>query len=60
MMTGQILGGADPVQAARYQMLILFLIASAVAIGTGVSVLVAVRVLLDSEHRLRVDRLIRR
>ena len=60
MMTGQILGGADPVQAARYQMLILFLIASAVAVGTGVSVLVAVRALLDGEHRLRFDRIERR
>ena len=30
MMTGQLLGGTDPVQASRYQIMIMFLIASAI------------------------------
>ena len=60
MMTGQILGGADPIQAARYQILILFLIAGAVAVGTLVAVGLALTTLLDREHRLRSDRISRR
>ena len=46
-----------PEQAARYQILIMFLIASAVAIGVTGSVLLALRAMFDRDHRLRVDRL---
>jgi len=56
MMTGQLLGGTPPVQAARYQFLILALIAGAVAVGTLVAVVLTVRVGLDRAHRLRVER----
>lgn len=34
MMTGQILAGADPVVAVKYQIVIMFVIAAAVAVGT--------------------------
>ena len=57
MMTGQILGGTPPLQAAAYQMLILFLIAAATALGTLVSVLAAVRAVFDAEGRLRPERI---
>jgi putative ABC transport system permease protein len=60
MMTGQILGGTSPVLAARYQILIMFLIAGAVALGTGTTVIAAVRAMFDADHRLRVDRFTRR
>ena len=60
MMTGQILGGTDPVLASRYQILILFLIAAATALGTAAAVLLSVRALFDADHRLRSDRLVRR
>ncbi len=57
MMTGQILAGADPVEAVKYQILIMFLIAG----GTGIAVFLAVgagvRRLTDARHRLRLDRL---
>ncbi|PKM79818.1 MAG: iron export ABC transporter permease subunit FetB [Firmicutes bacterium HGW-Firmicutes-14] len=33
MMTGQILGGADPHEAVRYQIVVMLMIAAAVAIG---------------------------
>ena len=56
MMTGQILGGAPPEVAARYQILIMFLIAGAVGIGTVVAVLLTVRAVFDELDRLRVDR----
>ena len=55
MMTGQILGGTDPGLAARYQMLVMFLIAGATAAGTTGVVLLAARALFDAEGRLRPD-----
>ena len=57
MMTGQILAGADPLQAAKYQMMILFLIAAATALTVLVAGVAAVRLLTDERHRLRLDRL---
>jgi len=60
MMTGQILSGTAPVEAARYQILIMFLIASATALGTAGAVLLALRSLFDDAHRLRSDRIRRR
>lgn len=55
MMTGQILGGTPPLQAALYQLLILFVIAGAVALGTTVAVVWAARTVVDARHRLRRD-----
>jgi len=57
MMTGQILGGTPPELAARYQILILFLIAGAVGIGTMVAVLLTMRAVFDDADRLRLDRI---
>lgn len=57
MMTGQILGGTEPGLASRYQILIMFLIAGAVAIGTTLGVLGSLRVCFDGRHRLRVERI---
>ncbi len=60
MMTGQILGGTPPDLAARYQILIMFLIAAATALGVTGGVLLSVRALFDDRGRLRVERLTRR
>jgi len=57
MMTGQILAGADPIEAAKYQVLIMFLIASATALGSFFAGLAGVLLLTDSRHRLRLDRI---
>ncbi len=57
MMTGQILGGTDPGLASRYQVLIMFLIAGAVAIGTTLGVLLTLRACFDGQHRLRSERI---
>lgn len=57
MMTGQILAGIDPVEAAKYQILIMFLIAGATAIAVLAGALAAVHLLTDDRHRLRLDRL---
>ena len=55
MMTGQILGGTEPSLAARYQILVMFLIAGATAAGTIGVVLLAVRARFDGRGRLRRD-----
>ena len=57
MMTGQILAGADPSQAVRYQILIMFMIASCVALATGGVVALAYRALFSPRHQLRSEKL---
>ncbi|HEY9721862.1 MAG TPA: iron export ABC transporter permease subunit FetB [Oscillatoriaceae cyanobacterium] len=57
MMTGQILAGAAPTTAVGYQIVIMFMIASASALGTLAIVLLAFRALFDARDRLRLDRL---
>lgn len=57
MMTGQIVSGVDPTEAVKYQLLIMFLIAGATALGVLLAVLGGVRRLSDRRHRLRLDRL---
>jgi putative ABC transport system permease protein len=57
MMTGQILAGADPVEAAKYQIMILSVIGGASGLGAFIAALAGVRLLSDGRHRLRLDRL---
>ena len=58
MMTGQILAGAAPVDAVRYQVVIMFMIAACTALATLGAVLLGFRVLFSARHRLRTDRLV--
>jgi putative ABC transport system permease protein len=59
MMTGQILAGADPVEAVKYQILIMFLISAGTGFGV-ISVLWLIsRRLFDERHRLRFDQLLK-
>ena len=57
MMTGQILGGVDPTEAVKYQILIMFLIAGSTGLGVMLATFGAVRRLTDARDRLRLDRL---
>jgi len=57
MMTGQILAGAAPTDAIKYQLLVMFMIAGGTGIGVFVAVYWAAWRLTDSRHRLRLDRL---
>jgi putative ABC transport system permease protein len=57
MMTGQILAGIDPVSAAKYQVMIMFLIAGATGAAVVAAGLGSVLLLTDERHRLRLDRL---
>ena len=57
MMTGQILAGSPPVEAVKYQILIMFLIASGTGLGTIAAVYLGSRRLFDYRHRLCLGRL---
>ncbi len=59
MMTGQLISGTEPIEAVKYQIVIMFLIASGTALGTLGVVLLSFRRLFDGYHRLRYDRLMR-
>ena len=43
MMTGQIIAGADPLIAVRYQIVVMFMIAAVVALGTAIALTLIVR-----------------
>lgn len=57
MMTGQILAGIDPIDAAKYQIMIMFLVAGATALSVFAGGIGAVFLLTDERHRLRLERL---
>jgi putative ABC transport system permease protein len=57
MMTGQILAGADPVEAARYQIVLMCILAGAAGLGAFAAALGGVLIISDRRHRVRLDRL---
>lgn len=57
MMTGQMLAGAAPAAAVRYQIVIMFMIAAATAMGTLAVILLAFRRLFNDRHQLCTTRL---
>ena len=57
MMTGQIMAGAPPVEAVKYQILIMFLISVGTGLGTLTAVTIGSRRLFDQRQRLCLDRL---
>lgn len=58
MMTGQILAGVDPIEATKYQILIMFLLAGSTALGVLIATFGGVLLITDARHRLRLDRLV--
>ena len=60
IMTGQILAGMDPMDAVRYQILLMFLLAGGSGISVTLAVYLAARSITDERHRLRLERLIKR
>jgi putative ABC transport system permease protein len=57
IMTGQIIAGEDPIEAVKYQILLMFLLAGASGL-TGLTVAgLAAHQLSDNRQRLRLDRL---
>ncbi|MEP1028522.1 MAG: ABC transporter permease, partial [Alphaproteobacteria bacterium] len=49
--------GADPVEAVKYQLLVMFLIGGATGIGAVMAIYAAVWRITDPRHRLRLDRI---
>jgi putative ABC transport system permease protein len=60
MMTGQILAGADPLTAVAYQIIVLFMISAATALGCIVTALPVFRRLFNPRHQLMVSRITQR
>ena len=57
MMTGQILGGTPPMEAVKYQILIIFLIAAGTGFGVISAIWMSGHYLFDNRHRLCLERL---
>lgn len=57
MMTGQILAGIPPLEAVKYQIMIMFLITAGTGFGIFTAVWIGCRRLFDHRQRLRLDRL---
>lgn len=57
MMTGQILAGVDPIEAAKYQIMIMFAIGGATSLAVLAAAMGGVYLLTDRRGRLRLDRL---
>ncbi len=60
MMTGQILAGADPLVAVKYQVVMMFMIAAATSLGCMGMVMLVYRRLFNEKHQLLVDLIVRR
>lgn len=60
MMTGQLLAGVEPLMAGMYQMVIMFLIAAGVSMGTLTVVLLGYRRLFTPDHQFLPGRLVKR
>ncbi len=56
-MTGQILAGLAPVEAVKYQILLMLLLAGASALAAIITAQLAARHLTDDRQRLQLDRL---
>ena len=58
-MTGQLLAGVDPLVAAKYQIVIMFLLASGTALSTVGVVLLGYRRLFNRRHQFLYERITR-
>jgi hypothetical protein len=57
MMTGAILGGASVHQAAKLQIIIMFMITASVVLASIFITFAAIIMVVDQEHRIRSDRI---
>ncbi len=57
MMTGAILGGSSVQQAAKMQMIIMFMISASTGLASIFTTAYAISVVVDDEHRIRTDRI---
>ena len=52
MMTGQILAGVSPGEAVRYQIIVIFVIASSASFGSALVIILAFKAMFNSKHQL--------
>ena len=57
MMTGQLLAGAPPIQAVQYQIMIMFVIAAAIALGVVIALAMTYRRVTTSDHQVDWDQI---
>ena len=57
MMTGAILGGSSVHQAAKLQMIIMFMITANIVLASVFITFSAIIIVVDQEHRIRKDRI---
>jgi len=55
MMTGQILQGANPLNAVKYQIVVMFMISTGTALATILMALLIFRRLFSARHQLRAE-----
>ncbi len=55
MMTGQILGGADPHQAVRYQIVVMFMLCASTALGSMGIAMLTFRRCFTARHQLDAE-----
>ena len=55
MMTGQILQGADPMEAVKYQIVVMFMIAAATSLACIGAAMLVYRRLFNARHQVRAD-----
>jgi len=60
MMTGQILGGVDPLVAVGWQIVVMFMLAASNALAATLLALWTVQRLFDGDRRLEVERITRK
>jgi putative ABC transport system permease protein len=60
MMTGQILQGASPLQAVKYQIVIFFMLAASTSLGCTVTALLVFRTLFNERHQLQAELIVKR
>lgn len=58
-MTGAILGGASVHQAAKLQMIIMFMITASTTLASILVTVAAVVICVDAEHRVRTERIVK-
>jgi putative ABC transport system permease protein len=58
MMTGQILAGANPLEAVKYQIVVMFMIAAATSLGCMGVALLSYHRLFNTRHQLLVELII--
>lgn len=59
MMTGQILAGADPAEAAKYQIVVMFMIAASTSLCCILMAVLIYHRLFNARHQLRAELIVR-